>query len=368
MSTEPKQMFTNPDLEWDKKPAQDIGDAKVEQPTGWAYVTDPLRKPAFSLHIDKNGTLRGFHIGGGWRAVKVGLQQRVRLIGGQRYVLHAWFESEVHANVNPPYVDGSVNAYWFVSGKQGGLSKLSPAIKHKPTEHMTVIEATASGQFDIAFWLESQWPYEAVKMNVRRLECMEVGSTYGDVILKVAPAVPDTTPDPEPPKPEPAGVEAIALVSTPPPVNVRSNAGLEYALIGELRNGERIKKLGTKLDSAGAEWLYFKRYGYDTTPALTGYTSLKNGVVRVQPLEISAPVPLPPVEGQAPVIMPKEAYDQLMSEMETMKSTITVQRDTIRIQGESLAKLREERKTKITLALQIDELVNELVKEEKVSA
>ncbi len=78
--------------------------------------------------------------------------------------------------------------------------------------------------------------------------------------------------------------EAIALVSspTPPSIAIRGGAGLQYAAVGELTNGERVTVLGTTLDSTGAEWLHIKRAGYDTVMTVTGYVLPKNGVVRTQ--------------------------------------------------------------------------------------
>jgi hypothetical protein len=174
-------MFKNATLVWDGQPLHMVGDAVIEQPISWTYVRDPNVPPAYSYHKQD-----GFQIGGGSRVLRAGYQQRVTLNKDQRYLLKAVFTPEVYPGAGQKFEPGSVNAYFKVNGVEGGKSAASPPINLKKQTTLFVIEPTATGEFDISFWLESRWALMEVKMTVHSIELETVSKAYG-VPTKVTP-------------------------------------------------------------------------------------------------------------------------------------------------------------------------------------
>lgn len=224
-------MLQNTSLIWDRKLFEIVEGVTVEQPAGWTYVRDPQVKPAYSLHKDD-----GMQIGGGWRSMRAGYQQQVRLEGNQRYLLKAIFTPEVYLGPDQQYEAGSVYASFMVNDQRGGVSALAPAGNLKKQTTLFVVEPTRSGTFNISFWLASKWALQEVKMTVHSIEVMAVSNTYG-IPVRVNP----TSPAPSVPAPE---IEILKLMSA----NYTRTATLAetfiQVFIGEMRaEAERINNL-----------------------------------------------------------------------------------------------------------------------------
>lgn len=328
------QLLQNSHLVWDASGKTEFRTDEtgvktvVEIPPFWEYVSEAVDGKRFPYSFHKDN---GFEIGVGNRKIRAGYAQPVHLKPGQRYLAKAVFTPEIYADgtVDP----NAVNVFFRVDSTQGGLTRVDRHDHFVQQTVLFVFQVTAAGKVKLSFWLDSKWPLREVKMRVHSLEIEEVASDYGTPVM-ITPAVLDQVPAPPPPA---GGKRAVAIISTPPPVNIRATKNGDSADVGDLYNGELIDILGVSAGDDGKQWLQVRRLAHDTTPEVTGYVTLGNGVVRWQELTVNAPTPAPEN------FVLKSEYDRVVSENNSLAQTVNRQLEIIRERDALVSQLEDER-------------------------
>ncbi|MBZ0288446.1 MAG: SH3 domain-containing protein, partial [Anaerolineae bacterium] len=101
------------------------------------------------------------------------------------------------------------------------------------------------------------------------------------------------------PEPQPIGTPGYAVIDSPAAINIRRAANINSDIVGQIRNGEKVRIEGTATDSEGVLWTKILRPGHGTTPTKTGYVSSR--VARFEPYDA-------PLETDG-VVVPRAEYD-----------------------------------------------------------
>lgn len=125
-----------------------------------------------------------------------------------------------------------------------------------------------------------------------------------------------TEPETPPEEPVPESRPAYAVIDSPTAVNVRREAGTNYSVVGQIRNGDKVLVEGVKMDAENVLWTKIHRKGSGLDLAITGWVSRR--VARFEDLSYSVP--------SDSVVIRRSEHDALLAdraEKERLESQIT---------------------------------------------